>query len=356
MIDTIGFTIPYSTELVNQIFKSGSNVTYNIDSRNREINYKYMRSDDSFGSFSRSINLFISEKKIKLEFSVPKYIFGHNVYMVYPDEVEMVLYQLWGDLCKVYKAQFPTPDKWKLIRLDICYNWKLPSQEFAQESIDIIKKFSFPKKRNKKVYPTSVMWLGGRNHSIKFYLKQPEYYKHDFKVLKGNPYTIDLAYDLMNVSGGVLRFEATLWSRFLDSKFPQLKGSYHIAKQYDIIVTLLGEFVSSCVNSLDTNFMSLDQARKILVDEYGTVKARNFLRFLQDLTTMEKELFDFYYSDYHRTTIYRMKRDLKNIGLGSYFEFKDDDYRKYLDFSVPSDICTNFPLLSESAEALEGGE
>jgi len=354
MIDTIAFRIPYSEGLVKQVYRSGSNITINYDPSHRVVNYKYLQSNESFGSFSRSINLFISGNMIKLEFSVPKYIFGHNVFMVYPEELEMVLYSLWSDLCRVYKADFPTPDKWTLLRLDICYNWKLPSQELAQETLNVLKKFSFPYKKTKMVYPTSVMFLGGRNHSFKFYLKQPEYYKHDFKVLKSNPITIKTAYNMFSVSSGVLRFEATLRSGFLESKFHNSAKTYHIFTNSDIITKLLKEFVSMSVNSLDTKFMSIDKGRQLLQKNYNPVKARMLLRFWVDLTTLDKDLFDFYYGDMDRSTIYRRKKDLQTAGLGSYLSFSTDDFKDCLDFSVPSVNCTNPPLLSVPAEAGAG--
>jgi len=257
-------------------------------------------------------------------------------------------------LCRVYKADFPPPKKWKLIRLDICYNWKFPSREMAEKVLETIKNFSFPYKKEKKKYKTSVMFLGGRNHSIKFYLKEPEYYKHDFKILKNNPRTLELAYSQLSNASGILRFEATLWSKFLHDKFPNYKQTYHIATQYDKISYLLGEFVRVTTQSLDKNFMNIHRAKEILMSLYEKRKALDLLKFWVHLNILDSDLFDLFY-DLDRSNIYRKKRDIKSAGLGMYIS--DDSFQELFDLSIPSPIVSNPPLLSPEAEArASGGE
>ena len=340
MIDTISFLIPYSNDLVNAIYRKGGEVHVKYNSVLPCKTYKYIKGTNRLGSYNRDVNLFITKSKIKLELSLPKYVFGHNVFLLYPQEVEEVIFTLWSELSRLYDIVFPFPETWKINRLDICYNWKFPSDKDAMPTLRAIKLYTYPYKKNKKVYPTSVMFYGGKMHSIKFYLKYPEYYKRDFNKLKNNPQTNKLAYELLSYSTGVLRFEVTLRGYYLSKKFPQYQNRYHIATQYDTICSELKNFLDNVLKSQNKTYMTIENAKSKLESVYKKQRSNILLHYWLDKNTRSKQLLDLLY-DYHRSTISRYNNYLNKANLGILTESEYD-----FDINIPSFMVTNPPLLA----------
>jgi II/X family phage/plasmid replication protein len=356
MIDTIKLSIPYNDELIEKIRNVGVNVTTSYNSATKEVKFKVGRGDKPLGSFDRNVNLFIREERreLSIELSLPKFIFGHNVFMLYPSEVEFVIYQLWNNLNYVYETEFPKPDTWELLRLDICYNWRFQSQEQAKVLLLHLKNTNFPKKkRGKQVYETGVFHKSGRETAIKFYLKQPEFFAHDYQILKKNPKTIDLAYQFHVWSAGVLRFEVSLKKPYLKRKFPLNSKTYHFATQNDIISALLGNFLSDYIKMVNKKFFTMETALKKLEQLYTPTESRNLLRFwidvhTQDIATIENIL----YKGVNKTTLWRKYNSIRIADLGVYSP--DDTFADY-DLDIPSKFSTNNELISpvaKSAEAL----
>lgn len=343
MIDTVKFKIPYSEDLVKDIYKVGVNVNLSFDSTNKKNpRYQYFRGYKRLGSYDRNVNLFINthQETIFLELSLPKFVFGHNVFMLYPQEVEMVIYRLWAELNRTYNTKFPTPETWELYRLDLCYSWKLSSQSDAQAVLNRIKTFKFPYKR-KETYRTGVFHKGGRLHSVKFYLKQPEFMKHDFKALKENSKTIEKAYSFADWSGGVLRFEVTLKRRFIVREFTRYERKYHIATQCDTIFSILGKFLSSAMSLGSVEFMSLEDARTRLDSFYTKRTANHLMQYWLLLQTYDNsELENILGLD--RSSIYRRNKKLDDANMG----LLQSGGNKDIKLSIPSEYSTNPPLLS----------
>ena len=343
MIDTVKFKIPYTEQLAKDIYKVGVNVNLSFDSANdRQSRYQYFRGYKKLGSYDRNVNLFINthQETIFLELSLPKFVFGHNVFMLYPQEVEMVVYRLWAELNRTYKTKFPTPEKWELYRLDLCYSWKLSSQSDAQAVLNRIKTFKFPYKR-KETYRTGVFHKGGRLHSVKFYLKQPEFMKHDFKALKENPRTIEKAYNFSSWSEGVLRFEVTLKRRYLLREFPSYERTYHTATRYGKMSSILGEFLSSAMSLGSVEFMSIEDARERLDSFYSKRTANHLMQYWLLLQRYDNaELENILGLD--RSSIYRRNKKLDDANMG----LLQSGGNKELKLNIPSEYSTNPPLLS----------
>jgi hypothetical protein len=117
------------------------------------------------------------------------------------------LFQLRG------RAKLIDPIRWELYRADICYAWRFPSQDSAQQYLDSLKHLHYPRKAP-AIYATSVVF-SGTTYSFKFYLKLPEFRTHDLKELRKSKASIEWMNHLEDLADGVLRCEATLRRKWL---------------------------------------------------------------------------------------------------------------------------------------------
>lgn len=158
------------------------------------------------------------DAKLVLEFSVPKYWYGHNIHLLYRfvralDNLKAALEQLFG---LKGRTKIANPLTWHLYRVDLCYAWRLPSQVAAQEYLDSLKHLHYPRKRP-IIYPTSIVFQGA-TYTLKFYLKYPEFRTHDMKELVKAKAALEWINHLEGLAEGVLRCEATLRRQYLKTK------------------------------------------------------------------------------------------------------------------------------------------
>lgn len=167
------------------------------------------------GSYQYQITFMIyRENTLEMEFSVPKLLYGHNLHDDHVGTVELlqalrlIKQKLDTDYCTTQDIE-----QWEVLRLDICKN-------FTVQNIDDIllklQSVTYPKKKCFS-YPESVMWVGS-TFSLKFYDKQKEFKKHDFKRVETFA-DYRLALQLLASTGDTLRFETTLRKRALETLF-----------------------------------------------------------------------------------------------------------------------------------------
>lgn len=151
---------------------------------------------------------------LTLELSLPKFWYGHNIHLLY-DFVNVLKF-----LKKLFENQlhcrFPDVMTWQVWRVDICYAWRCPSQNIAQQLLNSLKRLHFPYKKP-IIYPTSIVFVGS-TYSIKFYLKHPEFINNDRKALLKDKASFDWINHLEQKALGVFRYEATLRRKFLKRK------------------------------------------------------------------------------------------------------------------------------------------
>jgi Phage replication protein CRI len=161
--------------------------------------------------------------KLSLEFSIPKYWYGHNIHLLY-DFVE-ALRHLKRSLETQFKlktrAQLPDVMTWQVFRVDVCYTWKFPSQQSCHNFLESLKRIHFPRKKP-IIYPTALMFAG-TTYSLKFYEKLPEFKQHDRKTLLKSKACLSWVDHCESLANGVLRVEATLRRQYL-----RLKGLHTI--------------------------------------------------------------------------------------------------------------------------------
>jgi hypothetical protein len=156
-----------------------------------------------------------TESKLWLEFSAPKFWYGHNIHLLYDflSALRMLNSKL-NDLFRLKgRAKLPDPVYWQLYRVDLCYAWRFPTQTSAQEYLDSLKHLHYPRK-TPIVYPTSIVFVG-TTYSLKFYLKLPEFRVHDLKELRKAKASLEWINHLEALAEGVLRCEITLRRKWL---------------------------------------------------------------------------------------------------------------------------------------------
>lgn len=150
-----------------------------------------------------------------LEFSVPKYWYGHNIHLLY--DFIKPLQQLKASLEAQFsfkgKMRLPEVETWQVLRLDLCYTWRFRSQKLAQSFLDSLKHLHFPWKKP-TIYPTALLFAG-KTYSVKFYLKLPEFKSHDRKEMLKSNAALEWVNHCEVIADGVLRFEATLRQKYL---------------------------------------------------------------------------------------------------------------------------------------------
>lgn len=171
-------------------------------------------------SFHRDIRWDVSSTYIPeqtfltLEFSVPKFWYGHNIHLLY--DFAQALAQLKKILEKQLHCRFADLMTWKVLRVDCCYSWRCPSQKIAEQILDSLKRLHFPRKKP-IIYPETLLFAGA-TYSLKFYLKYQEFIKNDRKALLEGKASLEWINYLEELSKGVLRYEATLRRQYLKTK------------------------------------------------------------------------------------------------------------------------------------------
>ena len=337
MIDTIKFRIPIDSKLYNQIKAKSIEFT----KRDNEIDHEFVKiltKQFHVGSFDRHINLrLFDDEYLFMEFSLPKIYYGHNVFLISAEQVFPICNQVRQTLVKLF-GNFPDCIFWEICRVDFCYAWKLPSEYVAEQVLNIFRGIVIPKKQT-HFYDTTVMWFG-RTQSIKFYLKYPEFYEHDFKELKKQGFN-DLAYNFLSISEGVLRFEVTLRNIALVREFYGQCQDRFISLSSDIFNTprcqlVLQKYLKKVLKLENVKVMDNKTVYKLLDDMYGQTKARNlflFYKLMFSTDRNEKTIL----SSYSRWQVYRNVKKLRDAGVG----ITSEQIKIGFDFSIPSDFVVN---------------
>ena len=225
MIDTVKFQVPLTSvqflELKEKALSSSKRTKANSP-------YSVFNYDQGllYGKSAYAVRFTASDYRMipraNFEFSVPKYQWGHNVFLFYPIDLPLILEGIRMQFLDQFEMELPDIDTWKVMKLDLCYTWKLPSQELAETILESIKKLDFPRKET-VVYQTSVIYRGS-SYSFKFYLKHDEFMQGDYKSI--NKYTPNKAEFLKEFSKGCLRVELSTRSGKVKSMFKKTKVTY----------------------------------------------------------------------------------------------------------------------------------
>jgi hypothetical protein len=175
----------------------------NFDSHHREVR------------FSVDPNWNADKTFLTVELSLPKFWYGHNISLLYNwrNALELLRSRFNESFRLNTKAVICDVHNWILNRVDICYAWRFPSQDTAQSFLDSLKVLKYPRK-SPIIYPTSILYKG-TTYSMKFYLKYPEFRKHDLQSMIKKGASLEWVEHLEHCASGVLRAEATCRTKFL---------------------------------------------------------------------------------------------------------------------------------------------
>jgi len=304
MIDTIRFKIPINENLVSDLKKTGEEVIkYNHETKT--VKYRIYKQCIQLGSYNSDVSIFIDfSDSLFIEFSLPKYVLSHNVYLLY--DYKKAIEKFYFDISMNISQSFPPPESWVIQRLDICYAWKFKNEEEAFFVLNRIKDLDFERKK-KYIHDTSVMYKGSA-YTVKFYMKQPEYFKHDFKklIFRGQE---DLAHHVFDVARGVLRYEVTIKKDGLKNYFN--KEINYRQLNDDWIFDRLNYYLDKLLKIMGTS--PYYENKHKLITKYGYTRAGQLLLFLNFYESMGRnELNNFF----DRSTIYRNLKLLKEANVG----------------------------------------
>ena len=333
MIDTIRFKIDIDSGLYETI-RNKSTELVRRDNNIGVINLHLLRSDVRLGSYDNHLNIIVpNNNEMYLEFSVPKVMYGHNVYLLYKNKLYITIRYIHKKL-EEYFGVFPDIDRWKVQRLDLCYSWKFENQDKAYDVLMLLRSFKVPRKTMVK-WDNSVMGKGS-DYTMKFYLKYDEFFAHDFKVMRKNKKYRDKSFDVLHLSEGVLRFEVTIREKQLKRDFGKKYISIFDIIKCDVDI-LLKKYFDKFMCYENKNTMKSEEVMQQLKLVYRPVKALHLWQFYELYHNSDEEKQRIMEDSVDRVTLWRYKSDLVNAGIG----LPRDTIKMDFDLDIPSKFCIN---------------
>lgn len=224
MIDTAGFFVRLSYEDYRKLMTMGI-LTKRVrqDSGFVEFEYTNFRLNHSF---HYSVLWKLDDKEfvrhpdgrvvgerggdpyLRLEFSSPKILFGHNLVSI---DIEGFI-----SACSLVRDQFekmtgvllPGPGQWYIYRLDVCANFLLDDIENVKSYIRYIQRLDYPRRPGNS-YKDTGLYFASRHSTLKVYCKGEEFKKHDAVRFADS----DFCYELQKEANNILRIEVELKRR-----------------------------------------------------------------------------------------------------------------------------------------------
>lgn len=248
----------------------------------------------------------VDTRRLGVEVSIPKYLFGNNVRMIKDSDIPIFFRKLNNQLWNEFYLS-PRHDSvyWTVTRMDVCWNFQVGGA--VREYIDVLGQIHIPKYTT-RVYGDreTVEWM---NKSIRmsFYDKERE-----LLARKDTSEAIESA-------RGMLRFECNIRNskqlkQYSENRWAGELFREQVAKQ--ILATYLQRIGVDKAFQTSNKF---EQAKQ-LIDAYGIVKAEQLMGFilLNDLYGQE-----FVRKNYTSSTLTRRMDDLKKVGITPFFSDKE---------------------------------
>lgn len=282
------------------------------DLKTGKVEFEFYSSNIELGSYHRTVAIKSTNvpQGFFIEFSAPKYAKGNNVEMIHPHELPEIIARLYDELCTHMNYKLLHYSLWPIYRLDVCYNWIFKDVNEATYAMDFLRRIDFPRKK-KYIYDTSVMFKGSA-YTVKFYAKGAEFDAHDYDKVES-----DRAASLQAWADRIVRFEVNLKKTYLQDFFKLEKVYLKDITDDDNILEVLKYFLEKKVFFYVTaNSMTDENIKQILFEKFTKTKATRLYQFYKDYYFNEEMKNMFVRGGLNRSTIYRYKKDLKQIGIG----------------------------------------
>lgn len=336
MIDTLSIIIPTDEELRSHLKKISISNT-----RKNNLLDVVIRTSDLISvrlpSWDYNINIFVTDKypnSIKVEFSVPKFVFGHNLYLIYPEELLEVMEDFRVYLNNSLDITLPTTSKWSVVRADFCYSWRYLTQDQATVILSSLQLYDQPRKKAHN-YPGESLMRNGREITTKFYLKSPEFFSHDFKrIVKQSP---DDAYRLLGIADGVLRYEVSIKHASLIRYFETKKVRLANLTDRNTILRIMVMNMDKMIRGLSKTAMTTAEVYEALKTSYKPLRALNLWRYYLLTRSTDAFVRSTIIKSLDRSTNWRYNSALKKAGVGIIASVDSGSY----DILIPSKFVVN---------------
>ena len=275
MIDTLRFKILGSKEIYNAIKNKGiERVMWDY----AEDKQKHVSVYQLILVPSKECKIYIQAQDYEhffVEFSLPKVLFGTNVFMIYPEQVTATLIEVYRIIRNFLKLPIDSIDNWIVQRVDYSYVWKFDNAMQALWVLENMAKFQYPRK-NVTIRDTSVT-INGTTERMIFYLKHEEYVDKTYKKLaKTQP---RIAEFLFEESKNTLRFEIVHMKAKLNSIFGS-EVTYKEVLGEKYIISTLNEALKTFCNSNTLISMTWHEAVELVYSKLSGREAFNLYGFL----------------------------------------------------------------------------
>lgn len=343
--DTIGFIVPVPMEKRSNFKSFFETGRFNwgkdkLSKKEFESFRFYLASDsDFYRSKSYSDFVLFNEKPegFKFELSAPKFLFGHNCFMVY--DLIFFLDHFKTFLEKVTNIELPSVNSWLLKRIDICCNFLLDSSVSVQNSLQLLTSYKFHNKNNQRVKGKDIPYWTYKRRTLKFYSKSDEMQVNK----KHFPVGDKLFQKLLDFSKNILRFEEE-WRLGHLQELTKLKAAELTVKNFlDYLTSTnfnLFDYIQSIIGDLKQNSVlnSIDSCIEVMRVALGEEKS-NLIRFLNIFFSFGDK---YLRKSYSKAGYYKIKGQLKKIGINiDKINFEAVKEEKPVSFSFDNLTLTN---------------
>jgi II/X family phage/plasmid replication protein len=360
MIDTIGLKIPIDQDIYSSLLQLMT-VTQRIDKTTGEIEFEYHNSklDFSCPSWSHKVMFKATDEywtydetsrhpvkdngqpHIVLEFSVPKILFGHNLVSAAPCLIYAALHSVRDYFERVYGILLPMPNDWYCYRLDTCANFILADEQQGRSLISYLQRLNYPRKP-KATYEDTGLYFPSRHHTLKIYLKGPEFKKHDLQRFNNDKKAAENLYLAQQIVRVEVEHRKRL--RYITQKYQAEHGlkldtfeSY--PRMADLIEMIdfeaeMKRIVGQVFCGAVSKVMKTMDAYNLLAQKHSVKQSRSFHHvYMVIITHGQKEAKKII----PEGTYYRALRAFRDVGL-SLIVLDGTEEGLYLDRGFPADI------------------
>lgn len=314
MIDTIKFRIPIDKSGYEILLKN-SNVHTGFDYKTKSRQYLIIKTPVAMGSDSKERIIRVPREFVEgysnyaeLELSIPKFMQGHNVHMVHIGCIEEVSKHIAKRLFELLELKTDA-STWEIQRIDLCYNWKLHSQEQLHTYLKMFQNLNYSRK-DKYSYDTSVMFKGSA-YTVKVYSKYEEFMANDFKYFR--KISEELAYGVLEDAERMLRFEVTIKKPHFPTVFN--KGKVFIKDiTEEIVIDTLNTYLTKLAKLTNISICSSDSNYNKLINTFGELKGRDLFQKLCMWTSDDSTQRDVFGS-YSYSNRYKFFKDLAKANV-----------------------------------------
>jgi len=326
MYDTVGFRVKLGNDQLVAI-RELQNKVQEIR-HNGEVVWQYQKGVFRHPSYSRQIYFFFDKDSIKFQFSMPKFLYGHNVCNFEELRKGTELFRQYAQEC-MEGIKFPSVDEWEVTRVDFSINYILPASTTVTKYLEYLSGFDYNRKQ-RQYYNGTVMYRGS-SYSIKFYDKQKEFSKHDLKYLDA-----ERAAELTTASTNMLRFELTGRHEFL--KYYLNKDKIYLSDlSTDRSREIINQMLKKLFSSIPSEYQERSNDIELLCKNFTTTEAYRLWGMLELFKYPGKKRL--LQTGLNKRKIYRDLAKLRSAGLFDLASTTDLNEFEHIKLGLPSDLA-----------------